>query len=134
MGLVLVFLQRVQQHRRKSKIPFHELFFVLRAVHTCQMEYKITVLRVQIQQFWIRVDVIFINREVIRQTVISGLSCLYVVQLRCQVPPHKSSRACYQYLHPLPPPFGHASTFFPCLNFITDILKAQKLFFHLLYV
>ena len=47
--LVVVLFQAVQQIRSKTEVALHEIFRVLRTIHTCQIEHKVRLLAVLVQ-------------------------------------------------------------------------------------
>ena len=47
--LVVVLFQAVQQVRCKAEVALHEVFWILRAIHACQIEHKVCFLAVLVQ-------------------------------------------------------------------------------------
>ena len=57
---ILMLLQGIQEIRSKSKVTVHEIFWILRSVHTSEIEYKITLLAELFQFFLCVFQIVFI--------------------------------------------------------------------------
>ena len=93
-------LQRVQQQGSKTEIPLHEFRRVFRAVHPCQVEYKICTPAIFLQRCRIAVHVITQHVELLPgDGIVPCLAGSDIFQLRHEVPTDETIRAGHQYVH-----------------------------------
>ena len=86
-------LQAGKQTTGKSKIAGHKFRLFLRAVHTCQVKYKITGSAIFIQCRFVRVHIIFINFFNIQTRPGTVFTVTDVFQILHQVPTHEAGTA-----------------------------------------
>lgn len=97
--LVGVLFQAVQQVRGKAKVAFHEVFRVLRAVDTGQVEDEVGFPAICVQLFRSRVQIVFVNLVNMQ----SGADLVFAVpdvfQVVAQGGSHHALGTCYQNVH-----------------------------------
>ena len=54
-------LERIQQHGGKAEVTLHELFVILRAIHTREVEHKIAVGAISVQLLRGGIDIVTID-------------------------------------------------------------------------
>ena len=88
-------LQGFQQSRGKTEISRHKLRIVLRPVHTGQVEHKIRLRAIFLQERRIRLDIILINLIHAQLRAGTVLSIPDIFQGRNQILAYKASCASY---------------------------------------
>ena len=91
----MVFAERIQQQRSKTKIALHKLLLRLRTVDTRQIEHKIAIPTIRIQLCRRGIDIILIYRLNDHIAVALRLALLDITELRTQIPAHKTLRTGY---------------------------------------
>ena len=91
-------LEGIQQRRRETEIPAHELADLLRAVHTREVEHKVRLRTPRIQLLRRGIEVIFKDFRH-GNAVVPRLPVPNVLQLCAQVLTYEPLRAGDQYLH-----------------------------------
>ena len=60
-GLVIVLLQGVQKRTGKAEVALHKIFWILRSVHTCEIEYEVSLSAILVQLLRGGVQVILVD-------------------------------------------------------------------------
>lgn len=92
-------LQRVQQCGHKPGIACHEFIPVLRTVDPSQVEHKVRLGAVHVQERRLRIQVILIYLSDLNSRTGPVFTVPQIVQIGDQVLPHKALGSCYQYIH-----------------------------------
>ena len=71
-------LEGVEKSSCETKVTLHKLLWILWTVHTCKIEYEITILTPSIKLLWSRVKVIFIYTLNDKVTITADLTILYI--------------------------------------------------------